>query len=138
MASGAFAALAVRDGRSPTRSGRLAGLETAASYLGLTRDELREQLRDGDTLADIARGEGTSVDGLVQALVDAAKKKLDEAVASGRLTRDRADMIEQGLEERTTDLVNGELRRGPFGPDRRFDSGFRFHGDSSPFGGPRS
>ena len=39
-------------------------------------------------------------------------------------------MIEQDLEERTTDLVNGELRRGPFGPDRRFGGGFRFHGDS--------
>lgn len=126
-----------REGR-PIHPGRLAGLETAASYLGLTRYELRERLRDGDTLADIARGEGKSVDGLVQALVDAAKKKLDEAVASGRLTRDRADVIEQGLEERTTDLVNGELRRGPFGPDRRFGSGFRFHVDSSPFGRPRS
>ena len=58
------------------------------------------------------------------------KKELDAAVAAGRLTEERADMIEQNLEDRTTDLVNGELRRGPFGPDRRFGGGFRLHGDS--------
>ncbi len=116
----------------------LAGLETAASYLGLTQDELRDQLRGGDTLAQIAKEEGKSVDGLVQALVEAAKKKLDAAVAAGRLTEERADLIEQDLEERTRDLVNGELRRGPFGPDRPFGGGFRFHGDFTPFGGPRS
>ena len=110
--------------------GRLGGLEAAASYLGLTQEELHEQLRDGDTLADIAKEEGKSVDGLVQAMVAAAKKEIDAAVASGRLTQERADMIEPNLEERTTDLVNGELRRGPFGPDRRFGSGFRFQGDS--------
>ncbi len=113
----------------------LAGLETAASYLGLTEAELHEQLRDGDTLADIAKKEGTSVDGLVQAMVDAARKELDAAVAAGRLTEERADMIEQNLEERTTDLVNGELRRSRFGADRGFGSP---HGDSPPFGGPRS
>ncbi len=117
--------------------GRLAGLETAASYLGLTQAELREQLRSGVTLADLAKDAGKSVDGLVQALVDAAKKELDAAVAAGNLTRERADMIEQNLEERTTALVDGELRRGPFGPDRDFDGGFRHHGES-PFSRPRA
>ena len=116
--------------------GRLGGLETAASYLGLTQDELHEQLVDGATLAEIAKEEGKSIDGLVQAMVDAAKEALDAAVASGRLTQERADMIEQDLEARTTDLVNGELRRGPFGPDRRFGDGPRH--DSSLFDGPRS
>ena len=122
--------------RGPVHPARLGGLEAAASYLGLTQDELHEQLRDGDTLADIAKEEGKSVDGLVQAMVDAAKEELDAAVAAGRLTQERADMIEQDLEERTTDLVNGELRRGPFGPDRRFGGGFRFHGGPPPFAGP--
>ena len=118
--------------------GRLGGLETAASYLGLTQDELHGQLGDGVTLAEIAKEEGKSVDGLVQAMVDAAKKELDAAVAADRLTREQADMIEQDLVERTTDLVNGELRHGPFGPDRRFGSGFRLHGESPLFSGPRS
>jgi len=124
--------------RGPGHLGQRAGLDAAASYLGLTRDELREQLRDGETLAAIAKEEGKSVDGLVQAMVDAAKKELDAAVAADRLTREQADMIEQDLVERTTDLVNGELRHGPFGPDRRFGGGFRLHGESPLFSGPRS
>ncbi|MBA3402917.1 MAG: hypothetical protein H0U05_13140 [Actinobacteria bacterium] len=125
-------------GRGHGHLGHLAGLDAAASYLGLTRDELREQLRDGETLAAIAKEAGKSVDGLVQAMVDAAKKELDAAVAADRLTRDRADMIEQNLEERTTYLVNGELRLGPFGRDRRSGSGFRPHGESPFFSEPRS
>lgn len=123
--------------RGPEHLGRLAGLETAASYLGLTQDELRQQLHDGETLAHIAKEEGKSVDGLVRALVDAAKTELAAAVATGRLTEERAAMIEEDLEERTPDLVNGELRPGRFGPDRHFGGGYRLHGES-PFAGPRS
>jgi hypothetical protein len=108
--------------------GHLAHFETAASYLGLTEAELREQLADGKTLAEIADAEGKSVDGLVQALVDEAEAKLDEAVAEGRLTQAQADELAEGLEERVTDLVNGELRR----PGFRF--GHRFGGPGHPFG----
>lgn len=122
----------------PGHFGPFASLDAAASYLGLTQDALREQLRDGKTLAAVAKAEGKSVDGLVQTMVSAAKKDLDAAVAANRLTRAQADMIERDLEERTTDLVNGELRRGPFGPDRRFGSGFRHPGVSPFFSGARA
>lgn len=96
-------------------------LETAASYLGLSEAELREQLADGKTLAEIAKAEGKSVDGLVQALVKDAKARLDQAVADGKLTRAQADDLAEGLEERMIDLVNGELRKPGFGFRHRFD-----------------
>jgi hypothetical protein len=108
--------------------GHFGKLEAAASYLGLGEDELREQLGDGKTLAEIAEAEGKSVDGLVQALVDEAEAKLDDAVADGRLTQAQADEIAEDLEERMTDLVNGELRRPHFG------FGHRFGGSGHPFG----
>lgn len=101
--------------------GHFEKLETAASYLGLGEAELREQLEDGKTLAEIAKAEGKSVDGLVQALVRDAKARLDHAVADGKLTRAQADDLAEGLEERMTDLVNGELRRPGFGFRHRFD-----------------
>src|SRR5918999_2390710 len=44
-------------------------LDAAADYLDLTEAELRAELRDGKTLAEIARAKGKSVDGLVDALV---------------------------------------------------------------------
>lgn len=101
--------------------GHFEKLETAASYLGLGEAELREQLADGKTLAEIAKAEGKSVDGLVQALVQDAKARLDQAVAAGKLRRERGDELAEGLEERITDLVTGELPRPGFGFRHRFD-----------------
>jgi len=85
-----------------------AGLDVAASYLGVTEAELRESLRGGDTLAEIAVGEGRSVDGLVDALVADARDRLDDAVEAGRLTEARREQLAADLEERITALVNGE------------------------------
>jgi hypothetical protein len=107
--------------------GHLGKLDAAASYLGLSEAELREQLADGKTLAEIAKAEGKSVDGLVQALVKEGKARLDQAVADGKLTQAQADELAENLDERMTDLVNGEL------PERGF--GHRFGGSDHPFGG---
>lgn len=116
-------------GAGPGRAlGHLGKLDAAASYLGLTEAELQQQLRGGKTLAQVARDEGKSVDGLVDALVAEAKEKIAQAVADGRLSQERATELEAGLEERMTDLVNGELRPRGFGP--RFGRGF------APFDGP--
>jgi polyhydroxyalkanoate synthesis regulator phasin len=104
-------------------------LDTAASYLGITQAELRTQLESGQTLAEVAKDRGKSVDGLVDALYDAAKTKLDDAVAAGRLTKEQEEQILSDLRQRITDLVNGE-HPGPFGkgfgPDRF--GGFRAGG----------
>jgi polyhydroxyalkanoate synthesis regulator phasin len=93
--------------------GHFGKLEAAAEYLGLTQAEVRERLRDGDTLAEVAEAEGKPVQGLVDALVAEATAKIDEAVENGRLTEEQATELKDRLEERTRDLVEGELR-GPF------------------------
>ena len=98
-----------------TTSVHFGGLEAAATYLGLTRDELRERLESGDTLAEIASAEGKTVDGLVQAMVDSAEEDIAAAVEAGRLTQEQGDEILADLPERLEDLVNGELP-GPGGP----------------------
>lgn len=115
------------------------GLSTAADYLGLSQAELRTQLSSGKTLAQIAKDQGKSVDGLVQALVKDAEAKIDAAVQSGRLTNDEAAKAKSTLEQAVTDLVNGKFpgdkfRAGPMlgrpfiGPPGGF--GFhRFHPD---------
>ena len=50
------------------------------------RTQLRTRLEAGDSLADIAEAEGVTVDAVVEALVDAATAKIDEAVAAGDLS----------------------------------------------------
>ena len=104
-------------------------LGAAASYLGLTEAELRSQLESGKTLAQVAKDRGKSVDGLVQALYDAAKKRLDADVAAGRLTQAQEQSMLADLKQRIADLVNGKV-----GPPPRF--GFRrFDGGPPPFAG---
>jgi ABC-type microcin C transport system duplicated ATPase subunit YejF len=72
-----------------------AGLPAAATYLGTTVDALATQLRSGKTLGQIANAtSGKSVQGLIDALVAAAKAHLGATVPPD-------------LTQRITDLVNG-------------------------------
>ena len=112
--------------------------ETAASYLGMSEADLREALKD-QTLAEIAKEKGKSVDGLVKALVTAAEKKIDEAVADGRITKAQATELKSRLTERTQALVNGEFRGHRFGPRPGLWSGSGApRGPPAWFGGPRA
>jgi hypothetical protein len=95
----------------------------AADYLGLTEAELRTKLEAGDTLAEVAKAQGKTAAGLVDALVAAAKTDLDEKVAAGRITAGQRASILGDLESRLDDVVNGE-----------FSFGFRGHGPG--FGPP--
>jgi uncharacterized protein YidB (DUF937 family) len=104
-----------------------ADLDIAAKYLGVTEEQLRADLAGGKTLAQIAKAKGKSVDGLVDALYNAAKKELDEAVADGRLTKAQEQEILSRLRDHITAKVNGMFPRY----DRHYD---HFRGPL-PFGG---
>src|SRR5512146_584427 len=93
-------------------------LSIAASYLGLTESELRTKLRSGKTMAQIANAiDGKSADGLIDALVTAAKKNIAADVSSGRLTQSQADQILANLKQRITARVNSS--GPPAGPHDR-------------------
>ena len=53
---------------------------TAATYLGLSVDELTNELKAGKSLAEIATAHGKSADALEQALFDAAKADLQQKI----------------------------------------------------------
>jgi hypothetical protein len=114
--------------------GGFRGLDVAASYLGLSETELRSQLQGGKSLADVAKAQGKSVEGLIQAMLDDAKKNLDRAVAQGRLSADDEQKVLSDIKQRITDLVNGEFPRG-FGPDGPGGPGGPGFGPGGP-GGP--
>ena len=101
----------------------LHGFDAAASYLGLSESALRSKLESGKTLAQVAKDQGKSVEGLVAALKADLKRKLDRAVADGKLTSAQEDQILSNADQRLTDVVNGKFP-GRFSEDR----GFRRHG----------
>jgi hypothetical protein len=111
-------------GRDGFRGAVQAGLDTVADALGLSEDDLRAELRDGKSIADIAKDKGVSVDSLVTKLVDAAGKKIDQAVTDGKLTQDQATKLKDGLQDAVTAMVNGTRPEGR-GPGGFGGRGFR-------------
>ncbi|MFB9376075.1 hypothetical protein ACFFKU_00745 [Kineococcus gynurae] len=112
---------ALRGGPGGGHGGRLLDLEVAATTLNLTEDELRTALQaDGATLATVAAAQDVPQQTLVDALVDAATTRLDQAVTDGRLTRAEADERIADLPTRVGEAVTSPLRggRGDHGPGR--------------------
>jgi hypothetical protein len=95
-------------------------LAAAAKYLGVSESDLRTKLRDGDSLAEVAKAQGKDLAGLEQAILDTAKADLDKAVAAKDLTQSQADDILANLKSHIDNLANGTLRGpgGPGGPGR--------------------
>jgi hypothetical protein len=88
------------------RHARRAALRVAAETIGVEPDALREQLRDGKSIAQVAEAEGVDPQQVVDAMATAATERIDAAVAAGKLGAERAATIKGRLDERLTKLVN--------------------------------
>ncbi|RKS75478.1 hypothetical protein CLV35_1945 [Motilibacter peucedani] len=85
--------------------GRGADLDTAASVIGISADDLRTALDSGKTLAQVAQGKGVSQSTLVAKLVASEKARLAAAVEAGTLTQAQADSMSADLTARITQEV---------------------------------
>ena len=94
-----------RGGHGGFGRGRL-NLESAAEALGLTTEELRTQLRDGQTIAEIAEAEGVDIEAVKDAMLEAFRTRQQELVTAERLTQDQADANTDAFEGRLDELVN--------------------------------
>lgn len=104
-------------------------LSVAATYLGLTETELQTKLRSGKTLAQVADAtDGKSANGLIEALVAAAKQHIAADVSSGRLTQSQADQILSGLKQHVTDRVDSTGPPGRGGPHGGLDAAATYLG----------
>jgi hypothetical protein len=82
-------------------------LDAAAEALNLTEDELRSRLEDGETtIAEVAAAQGVDVQTVIDAMVADATAHIDQKVADGDLSAERAAEIKANLEERITTRVN--------------------------------
>ncbi len=94
---------------------RFGGPEAMAEALGMDPSELRDAVRGGQTIAEIAEAQGVDIDAVIADLVAQAEARvaeLDNPQVSERFDPER-------LTERLTALVNGEIpprapgHRGP-------------------------
>jgi hypothetical protein len=111
------------DDRPPAESDRPPGghgpkLEAAAEALGVSEEDLREQLRDGKTIAQVAEDRDVDKQQVIDAMVAAATERIDQKVQEGELSAEEANERKADLEERITTLVNeGPRRDGEGRPD---------------------
>lgn len=106
-----------RDGHGPGRAGVSPrnGLDAAAKALGISTSDLETKLRDGSTIAQVAKSKGVDVNKVIDAMVADAHAKLDDAVKNGRLTQKQADALATRIKDRVTQMVNNGFRAGHFG-----------------------
>jgi transposase-like protein len=109
----------------PGRGFRGAVFPDLAKALGITDAQLKEQLRDGKSIAEIAKAAGKSLADVRAALKADAKERLDKAVKDGDLTQAQADKMLEHLEEHLDHLgekrpmFRRDHRGGRPGPDLR-------------------
>ncbi len=84
------------------------------TYTGLTREEVVTAVRGGETIAQLIEANGQSVDAFVAEAVTSLTAEVDERVAEGKITAERAEEIKASATETITAMVNGEqpIRNG--------------------------
>jgi polyhydroxyalkanoate synthesis regulator phasin len=108
-------------GRGPGRPGFgrgviAQGLQVAADAIGITPQQLRQEL-PGKSLAQVAQAHGKSANDVITALTNAANQRIDQAVASGRITADQGNTRKTEVDQRITQLVNQVMPQRPAGAD---------------------
>jgi ribosomal protein S20 len=102
-------------------------LKPAADVLGMSTDDVRKALRDGTTLAELAKQKGKSEDAVVQALVKSATARIDQAVKDKKLDQSRADKAKSRLDDAVKTFVEKGFTGG-FGKFGKGGPGFPGHG----------
>lgn len=82
--------------------------KAVADAIGITPEQLRDALRNGSTIADVAKAHGVSEDKVVDAITSQATAQIDKAVADGHLTAAQAAKIKSGVRDLATRIVEGK------------------------------
>ena len=80
--------------------------EVVADLLGITPEALRDALRDGSSIADLAEANGVDIQTVIDAHVAEAREHVELAVTNGRLTQAEADEKLADITERITEMVD--------------------------------
>lgn len=82
--------------------------EAAAEVLGLSEEEVREALGEGQTLAELAEAQGMSVEDFSAALLANITADLQAQLDAGEITQEEFDEATAELSENLDDILNSE------------------------------
>jgi 3-hydroxyacyl-CoA dehydrogenase len=98
-------------------------LDVVAEALGMTPEEVREAVSDGQTIAELAEAQGVPLQDVADALVAAEAERLQQAVEDGRLTQEEADERLAHMEENILEHLESGEPGGPRGNGGRGGKG---------------
>jgi hypothetical protein len=84
--------------------------QLTADTIGISREELRDELRGGSSIAQVATAHGVDPQLVVDTLVHDANGRVDQAVANGRIDETQATKIKDHLPEAVGKLVDHVFR----------------------------
>jgi transposase-like protein len=87
-------------------------VQAAAKEIGVSENDLKQALKDGKSIAQVAKEHDKSAGDVVDAIVKKATSAIDQAVKDGKLDSEKADEIKQKLPDRAKQLVNRERQGG--------------------------
>jgi hypothetical protein len=90
-------------------------LDAAAQAIGISRDDLRTELR-GKSLTAVAQAHTKDPAAVATALKTAAHTRIDQAVADGRLTADQGNTQKTNVDARIDQLMTQFMQQGGPGP----------------------
>jgi len=88
-------------------------LQSAAQVLGMSADELKAELRQGKSLAQVAQEKGIGTDDFKSRLLSQVDQQLAQLVQQGRLTQQQADQLGQSIRDNIDAIVNAQGRPCP-------------------------
>src|SRR5437773_1343981 len=86
-------------------------LQTAATTIGVSPQDLIGQIRGGKTIAAVATEHGVEPTNVVNAVVTALTQQIDQAAAQGTIDATRAEQAKQKLPARANPLVTATKSR---------------------------
>lgn len=81
-------------------------VKETADQTGVTQRDILQQLRDGKTLAEIAKAKNIEVQTIVTAAATTITEQINQQVKNGRLTQAQADEVLKDLTQSLTDVMN--------------------------------
>ena len=115
----AISVISARSGDDDCEGGKQHGrlgarFSVLAELVGTDVDSLKAALGEGQTLAEIADGNGVEAQTVIDSLLEKANERIDAAVEAGKLTEEEAETKRSEAATRIEDLVNSGFDQQSF------------------------
>lgn len=74
----------------------------------MSDESLKNEIKNGKTLVEIAKEQGVSEETLKTTLVEQMMQRIEEGVKAGRISADKAEQMKANLKKHVSDMMNGK------------------------------